>query len=66
MHWLFWFLFFTLPLLGVAFVAFVGLRLWRKARAALREVGALTDRLSQISDDTRGVTHPRPARRVRG
>ena len=65
MRWLFWILLFTLPMLGVAFVASVGLRLWRKAKAAFREVGVLTDRVAQMSDDTRVVTLSRPGRPAR-
>jgi hypothetical protein len=64
--WLFWLLLFALPLLGVAFVAFVGLGLWRKAMAAFREVEALSDGLARMSDDTRGVTLSRPGRHARG
>ena len=48
MIWLFWFLVFTIPLLGVVVVAVVGLRLWRQAKAASREVGTLTERLAAV------------------
>ena len=48
MIWLFWFLVFTIPLLGVALVAVVALRLWRHAKAAFREVGTLTERIADV------------------
>lgn len=50
MHYLFWFLFFAMPLLAVAFVARVVLGVWRRGKRAFGEVGALTDRVDEVRD----------------
>jgi hypothetical protein len=50
-HLLFWFLFFAMPLLAVAFVVRVGLGLWRRARRAFGEIGDLSERVGTVLDE---------------
>jgi hypothetical protein len=58
-----WFLLWTVLVLGAAGVFFVlGRDIWRKGRLLVRELGAVTDRLSEIGDRLADADHAGDAR----
>jgi hypothetical protein len=63
-HFLFWFLFFAMPVAALALVLRVVVGLWRRGLATMRQVGDIGERMSDaMNAASRSPDHPSGRRR---